>query len=148
MKNKVIKKCVICLLVFAIIYSSAFLTFSHSVSLNVDYEKCKILFAEDGGLILEDGIDELWYCFIGEGTEHNYHIDHNVIELKYYFSTNDSSVDDLNLSEEVIEEIKTAFVNSMKKWNDIYYYSYDSNGNRIKNKIINIIEGTQSSLTM
>lgn len=32
----------------------------------------------------------------------------------------------------------------MKKWNDVYFYSYDENGTKKTNKIINIIEGTES----
>lgn len=47
------------------------------------------------------------------------------------------------VSQEIANEIKTAYANSMKKWNDVVYYSYDSNGNRIENKIVNIVEGTK-----
>ena len=32
----------------------------------------------------------------------------------------------------------------MKKWNNVYFYSYDSSGNIYKHKIINIVEGTAS----
>jgi len=31
----------------------------------------------------------------------------------------------------------------MKKWNNVYFYSYDASENVIKNKIINVVEGTE-----
>ena len=33
----------------------------------------------------------------------------------------------------------------MKQWNDVYFYSYNQNGTRIKNKVINIEEGTENN---
>ena len=32
----------------------------------------------------------------------------------------------------------------MKKWNNVYFYSYNAYGTLIKNKVINIVEGTES----
>ena len=42
----------------------------------------------------------------------------------------------------VAQEIKNAYAESMKKWNNVYFYSYDDNGILNKHKIINIVEGT------
>ena len=75
-----------------------------------------------------------------------YHLDHNKKTLKYYIAA--TSEDDVNytwttdVSPATANEIKTEFVNSMKQWNDVYFYSYDQNGARTKNKVINIEEGT------
>lgn len=68
---------------------------------------------------------------------------HNKKILKYYIS--DTDKDDPTktwttlVGETVANEIKNAFVNSMKQWNDVYFYSYNSNGTRNKNKIIDIV---------
>ena len=109
-------------------------------------------------LILNNNGEELLYL--------NYarHLDHETTTIKYFFE--DSSQYDVNYTwttdiyktylqtmseeeallkaEETAEQIKKDYANSMKKWNNIYYYSYDENGNRISNKVINIVEGTQN----
>ena len=65
--------------------------------------------------------------------------------IKYYFA---SSVEGstytwtTDVSTSVAQEIKNAYAESMKKWNNVYFYSYDDNGILNKHKIINIIEGT------
>jgi hypothetical protein len=43
---------------------------------------------------------------------------------------------------------KQSFVNSMLKWNRVYYFSYDENGNRISNKVINIIQGDKDNYNL
>ena len=91
-----------------------------------------------------DGEDELWYWLIDGYCE--YHISNEVQTIKYYFADDAKGSDtytwttDLTATE--ANEIKEAYANSMKKWDNIYYYSYDENGNRIANKIINVVEGT------
>ena len=42
------------------------------------------------------------------------------------------------------QTLKNAFVNSMKKWNDVYFYSYKQDGTKSKEKVINIVEGSSS----
>ena len=42
----------------------------------------------------------------------------------------------------IIDEVKTGFINSMKKWNNIHIYSINSDSTVTKRKLINIVEGT------
>ncbi len=126
-----------------------FLTFgvvkilAHETMLNVEYDGC-----DDHSLV--DWIDESWYVlYTRRETNENskcYHLSHETQTIKYYFADESSSGyrwDD-NISEELAEEIKTCYANSMEKWNNVYFYSYDSNGNIVKNKVINIVEGTST----
>ncbi len=67
--------------------------------------------------------------------------------IKYYFS-NVSQDDTYTWTTDILstdaQEIKDAYANSMKKWNNIYFYSYNIYGTLEKHKVINIIEGTES----
>ena len=110
-------------------------TFAHSSMLNVSYSNC---IHNDRG----DGVNETWYMLNTD--ESCYHYSHNAITIKYYFATEDENgyTWTTDVSSVIANEIKTAFANSMKKWNNVYFYSYDSSGHIVKNKIINIVEGT------
>ena len=80
------------------------------------------------------------YCFADSAREDsNYTWTTDI--LKEYRKTM-SEEEALEEAEKTAEEIKKAYADSMKKWNDIYYYSYDENGTRTARKIINIEEGT------
>ena len=113
--------------------------FAHSAMLNVSYDDCKML---DAG----DGIDEKWYNLIADSI--CYHYPEDRYTIKYYFE--ESSATDQNytwtteVSATIAQEIKDAYVNSMKKWNNVYFYSYNSSGIVEKRSVINIIEGTAS----
>ena len=48
-------------------------------------------------------------------------------------------------SSTVGDEIKTAYANSMKKWNNVYFYSYNQDGTITKNKLINVVEGSANN---
>ena len=78
-----------------------------------------------------------------------YHLAQNKKTLKYYFSPtgkdNTSYTWTTDIDQATANEIKEAFVSSMKQWNDVYFYSYNQNGTRIKNKVINIEEGTENN---
>ena len=94
------------------IYASA-----HASLLNVAYDDCAAKI--DG-----DHIDEMWYI-LGEGDSLK-HISHEEFTIKYYFSN--ASLDGAdtwtsnNISVELAQEIKNAYANSMKKWNNVYFY--------------------------
>ena len=111
---------------------------AHEEMLDVEYDLCEYS--------NYDGLDEKWYCL--DSLTSNKHISHEVIDIKYYFeehTENDSSYTwTTDVSEEVAQEIKNAYAASMEKWNNVYFYSYDSNGNISKHKIINVIEGTKN----
>ena len=110
--------------------------FAHDAMLDVDYDDC---IYEIGA----DGINETWYI-LDKGSVCR-HISHEVDTIKYYFA--DSVVGSTytwttDVSASVAQEIKNAYAESMKKWNNVYFYSYDDNGILNKHKIINIVEGT------
>lgn len=111
---------------------------AHNAMLEVTYDDCE--YCNPG-----DGIDETWYV-LNRNTSCN-HYSHEESTIKYYFA--ESSEDNTytwttDLSESEANEVKNAYANSMKKWNNVYYYSYDLSGNVVKQKIINIVEGTAS----
>lgn len=121
-----------------LIYIGVVQVFAHSALLDVVYDDC---IAEKDG----DGIDEIWYDLEYFGS--NSHISNEEDTIKYYFeetSQNGMYTWTTDVSESVANEIKNAYANSMKKWNNVYYYSYDENGGVTKHKIINIVEGTAS----
>ena len=111
---------------------------AHEAVLDVGYDICVPNRAMDG-------VDELWYVL--NKNSHCYHISEDTDTIKYYFA---NSVEGstytwtTDVSEDVAQEIKNAYVESMKKWNNVYFYSYNAYGTLIKNKVINIVEGTES----
>ena len=110
----------------------AFRVLAHSSVLNVEYDAC----------IPDDNLKERWYV-IDHPTDGCYHISHEVQTIKYYFADNPESGygwDDV--PDGAGDEIKSSYAESMKKWNNVYVYLNDSAGNVIKNKVINIVEGT------
>lgn len=76
-----------------------------------------------------------------------YYIGQSTSTIKYYFedvARNGSGYTwTTDIDQELVDKIKAAYVNSMMKWNDVYYYSYNNNGNRFTHKLINIEEGTE-----
>ena len=112
-------------------------SYAHSAMLNVNYDNCEMA---DGS----DGINEMWYSLTRASLCH--HIPEDVYTIKYYIVesapnaytwTTDVTIDEAR-------EIKNAYVNSMKKWNNVYFYSYNSSGIVEKRSLINITEGTAS----
>jgi len=135
--NKIIMCCFLSLSIFTIKISA------HSIELNIDYDEC---IASTNN----DGIDEIWY-YLYKMTNQNKltyrHIDEEVETISYFFEEKNMLGYEwtTDISEEEAKNIKDAYAESMKKWNDVYYYSYDSFGNQIKNKVINIVEGTSDN---
>ncbi len=114
-------------------------TYAHSYMLNIECDICNASYGE--------GIDKMWYVL-----DDSMHISHETKTIKYYFEPRTAIEKEgeeveyyywnTNISDDEANAIKTAYANSMKKWNNVYYYSYDSSGNLIKNKIIDVVEGT------
>ncbi len=123
--------------------SGAIQVFAHSAILDVDYDDCDI---EENG----DGIDELWYA-LGESGIYG-HLSHEETTIKYYFSN--LSQDGFytwtsnGVSADLAQEIKNAYADSMRKWNNVYFYTYNSDGTVIKNKLINIVPGTENDYNL
>ena len=126
---------------------------AHSALLEVEYDDCsKSDYVNENNI--GDGIDERWYylCERNYSTDvmlYYYHLAQNKKTLKYYFSPtgkdNTSYTWTTDVDQATANEIKEAFANSMKQWNEVYFYSYSQNGTRIKNKVINIEEGTANN---
>ncbi len=134
-------KKIISIITLVILITQSISVYAHESMLNIDYDDC-IVPMEGGVITPTDGEDETWYWLINNLKE--YHISHETETIRYYFS--DSAKDNSSytwtteLSESEAAEIKQAYADSVKKWNDIYYFSYDENGNRSAHKIINVIE--------
>ena len=110
--------------------------YAHMSILDVSYDDCVYS-------VYEDGVDEMWYVLSNNSS--CWHLADDVTTIKYYFedeSEDGYTWDDYATTEEV-EVIKNAYSSSMKKWNNVYYYSHGSNGVIEKHKIINIVEGTE-----
>ena len=152
-------------LIVYVVASFNMLTYAHDAILNVNYDTCV-------PEVIRDGEDETWYVLSGlfyKAQNENesdiyaeYHLSDEITTIKYYFSPNAENDDTYTwitdiyqeykktMSEEealveaeiMAEEIKEAYADSMKKWNDVYYYSYDENGYRHAHQIINVVEGT------
>ena len=120
--------------------------FAHDVMLSVAYDDCSEagLVRDNATYVPEDGINETWYSLIRNSVCR--HIEDETNTIKYYFEEipDDSVIWNKGFTEADVEEIKIAYANSMKKWNNVYYYSYNLDGTITKNKIINISEGDSS----
>ncbi len=112
---------------------SSFSVFAHQTMLNVNYDNCT---ASEKS----DGIDEMWYVL--EKDEVCRHISHEVGTIRYRFR-NDLDWVPMEELEEFGEEIKAAVAASIEKWNNVYFYSYNSDGTITKNQLINVVEVTE-----
>lgn len=141
---------IIALLFFAFVDNSL-KVFAHQSLLNIEYDNC----AKNSDADCED---ERWYYLIEDEYLPSYdsdlvtdfrHLSHEVQNIEYYFETYDYEGTGYtwteNISLQIAEEIRNAYIDSMEKWNDVYYYTYDSNGTQISNKIINVVEGTENN---
>ena len=112
-------------------------TFAHDSILDIGYDEC---IAQK----YADGTNEMWYVL--DNGSSNYHLPNEEKTIKYYFKEN-TAISDIwpdYISESDVEDVKNAYVNSMKKWNNVYFYSYNEDGTINKKKIINVIEGTEN----
>ncbi len=110
---------------------------AHSAMLDIAYDDCE---AER----FDDGINEVWY-FLDKNAI-CWHLSHEESTIKYYFKDTFSDGEytwTTDVSEAVAQEIKNAYADSMKKWNNVYFYSYNVDGTITKNRIINVVEGTE-----
>lgn len=146
-KLKFLKISVVLILVLIFTLSMSTNVFAHQLILNVDYDDCVF---EDN----IDGDDETWYMLyrpVTGGVLQHRHISDETLTISYWFeesAPNDSSytwTSETGITEEIAEQIRTSYINSVMKWNNVYYYSYDELGNRISNKIINIVPGTETN---
>ena len=146
MKNKKYKVCLYIILLIAGFIISQYKIKAHETLLNVGYDVC----SKENGI---DGINEIWYYlsdfYYSKGSTITYdHFDDSVYTIKYYISNcgkDDASYEwDTDVSTSVANQIKNGFVQSMLKWNNVYFYKYDNLGNVTSCRLINIVEGTAS----
>ena len=123
---------------------------AHEAQLDVLYDFCIPEYYSDPNHI-GDGEEEKWYELVKNNN--SYHLPHatsSVSEIKYYISEtaldpyDSSSWDDITNSTRR-EYVKTSFINSLKKWNNVYFYKHTNNGFITKHRIVNITEGTSSN---
>lgn len=122
------------------------IVFAHTQLVDIEYDSCE---PNEN----YDGENELWYSLLKYDfpftSGRDSHLSDNVTTIYYWIS--DSARTDENytwttdVDSNTANDIKQSFVNSMLKWNNVYYYSYDSSGNVTKNKIINIEESSSES---
>ncbi len=137
-----LKKVISFIVAFAILanllWAGVVPTHAHEAMLEVSYDPCE----EDQDL---DSVNEAWYALVYKGECE--HIGAEVQTIKYYFEefseggTYTWTTNEL-ITDEVAAAIKDAYASSMKKWNNVYFYAYDSEGRVVKRRIINIVEGT------
>ena len=125
------------IMVVNVFFISAIPTAAHPALLDVSYDDC--VDVANG-----DGIDEVWYILDKDAWF--WHISDEVTTIRYYFAERDTNTGctwiPAGETENTAQQIKAAYANSMKKWNNVYFYSHNSDGSITKNKIINIVEGT------
>ena len=140
------KKIIALIWLVSVLLNGSIPIFAHQNMLLVGYDGCSGPTYDEAGNLVTDGEDETWYWL--EWNDSQYHLSHDTQTIKYYFADNgkyDSSYTwTTDTTESEANDIKEAFANSMKKWNDIYYYSYDSNGNKIARKVITVVEGSET----
>ncbi len=141
LSNKIVAVIMFLSLIFGITVQS----YAHSAMLGIYYDDC----GYDNKSNTHDDINESWYYITRD--DNSYHLSHEEETIKYYFS--ETSIDGTHgwtnavspaITDEEANNIKLAYANSMKKWNNVYYYSYDNSGNITKHKIINVVEGTEN----
>lgn len=143
------KSCSIILSVLTILSCMIYATtpiHAHDSFLDVVYDDCVYSSPENGAELPADGIDEAWYILKSGGWSS--HMATEIMTVKYYFAPESEDGQyqwtSGGISPDVANEIKESYAQSMKKWNNVYFYSYEENGSIIKNKIINIVEGTEN----
>ena len=145
--------------------SSIFITVLLTISSVIHYEKneeIKVLTPEQHPNVLlydynecsysstYDGEDKSWFALEKSGVEYHFPHSNNVVStIKYYINETSATDPTLNWNYNMPnnylgEQVKQNFLNSILKWNNIYFYYYSSNQFVTKKKLVNVIEGTSS----
>lgn len=130
---------IIIIICFLFAFISPVAVHAHSSLLDVTYDPCAPNYYDDGD-------DEMWYYLNKQysGKTYNVHLPQTTTVIKYYFAA--TARDDTtytwttDVTNDIANEIRSAIVNSMGKWNNIVYYSYDINGIRQTHNIITVQE--------
>ena len=136
------KKSIIICLIMVLSFVSSVEILGHSVFLNVEYDECSKV---------EENTEnnEKWYELIGitNGVLYNRHLSTDITTIKYYISDVGKDEDGQNvywnstgLTNTQISQLKSDYVEGMKKWNDVYFYYQNNDETYEKKKIIDIVE--------
>ena len=151
------KKIIVIILLFIVLnlFINVKSVSSHNTHLGIDgydgceYDDCiKCIYVN--GTTIGDGINEKWYELLwGKEIDNSYqltgliHIDDDIETIYYTFMENGRIQTETTWSTGVGYEngqvIKNMFESSLLKWNDVYFYKYDSNDNVTKYKVVNLV---------
>ena len=132
---KISKVCISLFLTLTISFFCFIEVFAHDAMLSVSYDNCDY----------NSDINKMWYAL--NDPDICYHIDNECDTIKYYFEDFDQNGNyngSVNINSNTASEIKEAYANSMKKWNNIYFYTYNTTNIIVRERIVNIVEGTAS----
>ena len=121
--------------------------FAHETQLSVGYDACVPLYYSNA-YDIGDGEFEKWYELIKNGE--TWHLPHSsgTTQIMYYIS--DMSPDGYTSWNDIVdptrrEYVKNSLINSLLKWNNVYFYKITSSNVISKYRIANISEGTSSN---
>lgn len=133
---------------------------AHSTQLNIDYDDC-VPVPYLNPTNIGDGENEKWYeniktwesgDIIYQICYHLPHTSYGVSEIKYYVSETDIGNPDFswttNLTSTRASYVRNALIDSINKWNNVYFYKRVNNSVIDKKKIINITEGSSSNYNL
>ena len=107
---------------FIMLFQIPIIVFAHSIPLEVGYDKW--IKTEE---ISEDYKWYKIYELSGGGKSYS-HLSNNVQTVKYWIeNVNPDSAYTWtsDISEDIANEIKSAYIESIMKWNNVYYYTYE-----------------------
>ena len=109
---------------------------AHGTVLEVNYDECGDDLEKSWYLLSDCDSDEFrhYYSHVSDNTIIRYHIHDTGYENNSYSWTTD-------INEIDAAQIKESLINSMKLWNDVIFYTYDENGNKIENQLVSVVEG-------
>lgn len=137
------------LLLILFFVSTSFNVYAHETTLDVEYDDC---LPEDyvNSSNIGDGYNEKWYELVkGNDAWHIPHSGTDVTEIRYYISPVGETSTAINWSTGIDDELSDRIINdfteSMEKWNNVWYYTINSEGLYEKKKLVNVVAGTEDN---
>ena len=154
MRNKIILLMLLSIIT-AFSYQESYEVLAHFEDIDVIYDECiPVNYVDEDNI--GDGINEKWYSIFpqaqGTNTYHYYKDTSIATQTIRYFFANENNIDKdnpcdwyTNISQELGDEIKNNYANSMEKWNNVYAYNLGNNNQISKIKLINVFEGDENN---
>ena len=137
------------LLLILFFVSTSFNVYAHETTLDVEYDDCLPEDYESSSNI-GDGYNEKWYELVKDN--HAWHIPHSgsdITEIRYYISPVGRTSTTINwttgIDDELSDRIIDDFTESMEKWNNVWYYTLNTEGLYEKKRLVNVVEGTEDN---